>query len=107
MLTSAKLRGPWYQKLYFLKLHMNVYLRAKFQVSIISLRSFRQGGNFIPPPNSKRTPKKPTQIRIKELYYSIAMTFTKLSQLNAKHQVEKVLYFLYPWNKPSDKLSVE
>ena len=45
---------------------MCVYLRAKFEVSSISLTSFRQrggGGNFSPSsPNSKRTPKKPTQI---------------------------------------------
>ena len=31
----------------------------------------------------------------------------KLSQLNTKHQVEKELHFLYPWNKPADKLSLE
>ena len=42
---------------------MGVYLRAKFDVSSIILTSFRQGGNFSPPP-SKRTPKKATQIRV-------------------------------------------
>ena len=33
MLTSAKFRGPWYQKMYFLKLNMCVCLHTKFQVS--------------------------------------------------------------------------
>ena len=33
-----------------MKLHMCVYLRAKFQVSSIILTSFRQGGSFTPPP---------------------------------------------------------
>ena len=42
MLTSAKLRGPRHYKLYFLKLHMDVYLRAKFEVYSIILTSFRQ-----------------------------------------------------------------
>ena len=40
---------------------MSVYLRAKFHVSSITLTSFRLGGG---PPISKRTPKKPTQIRV-------------------------------------------
>ena len=44
---------------------MDVYLQAKFEVSSIILTGFRQGGNFTPPPTSKRTPKKPTQIRVK------------------------------------------
>ena len=44
MLTSAKLRGPRHQKVYFLKLHMGLYLRAKSEVSSIILTSFRQGG---------------------------------------------------------------
>ena len=41
---------------------MCMYLRAKFQVSSIILEGL--GGNFNSP-TSKRTPKKPTQIRIK------------------------------------------
>ena len=44
---------------------MDVYLRAKFEVSSIILTSFRQG--VILPPTSKRTPKKPTQIRVKSI----------------------------------------
>ena len=51
---------------YFLKLHMGVYLRAKFEASSIILTSFRWGV-ILPPPNSKWTPKKPTQIRVKGL----------------------------------------
>ena len=41
MLTSAKLRGPRYYKVYFLKLSIGVYLRAKSEVSSIILTSFR------------------------------------------------------------------
>ena len=41
--TSAKLRGPWYKKIYFLKLNMCVYLRAKLWVSSIIVTSFRKG----------------------------------------------------------------
>ena len=40
---SAKLRGHGYEKVYFLKLHICVYLRIKFQVSSIILTSFREG----------------------------------------------------------------
>ena len=42
---------------------MGVYLCAKFEVSGIILTGFRWGNP--PPPTSKRTPKKPTQIRVK------------------------------------------
>ena len=47
---------------------MGVYLRAKFEVSSIILTSFRLGGGVILPPppllpTSKRTPKKPNQIK--------------------------------------------
>ena len=43
---------------------MDVYLRAKFEASSVILTSFRQGV-ILPHPTSKRTPKKPTQIRVK------------------------------------------
>ena len=45
-----------------------MYLCANFEVASIIIISFRQGGegNF-PPATSKRTPKKPTQIRVKTL----------------------------------------
>ena len=49
---------------------MGMYLRAKFEVSSLILTSFRQGGGggvILPtsPTILKRTPKKPTQIRVK------------------------------------------
>ena len=47
---------------------MSVYLRAKFEVSSIILTRFRKGVILPPHPSpfftSKRTPKKPTQIRV-------------------------------------------
>ena len=57
ILTSAKLRGRWYYKVYFLKLNMCEYLRAKFEVSSMILTSFRQEGGeeFNPPPIPPRT----------------------------------------------------
>ena len=45
---------------------MFVYLCAKFEVSSIILTSFKGGRGGITP-TSKRTPKKPTQIRVKEV----------------------------------------
>ena len=60
-----------------MKLKMSVNLRTKFQVSSIILMSFRGrwgevggtvGSNFTLPPTSKRTPKKPTQIRVKVFF---------------------------------------
>ena len=45
---------------------MGVYLRAKFEVSSIILTNCRQWEVILPPSlTSKRTPKKPTQIRVK------------------------------------------
>ena len=53
---------------------MHMYLCTKFQVSSIILTSFRQGGGMEgggvvgnSPPTSKRTPKKATDIGVKEL----------------------------------------
>ena len=43
MLTSAKLRRPWYRKVHFLELHMCVNVRTKFQVFSLIPSSFRQG----------------------------------------------------------------
>ena len=43
---------------------MSLYLCTK--VSSIILTSFTQGVILPPPPTSKRTPKKPTQIRVKD-----------------------------------------
>ena len=42
---------------------MSEYLDAKFQVSGITLTSFRLGVILLPP-QKKQTPKKPTQIRV-------------------------------------------
>lgn len=42
-------------------------LSAKFEIYSMILTSFRPEGNFTPPPSvSKRTPKKPTHIRVNE-----------------------------------------
>ena len=61
---------------------MGVYLRAKFEVSSIILTSFRQGecGNFTPH-RSKRTPKKPTQIRVNNLFVFFLSRFISLTEL--------------------------
>ena len=61
MLTSAKLKGPWFKKSFFIQLHMRVYLRTKFQISSIILTGVRQGGAR---GTTKQTPKKPTLIRV-------------------------------------------
>ena len=57
-----------------------MYLRAKCEVSSLILTGFRQGvGLILPPPPfpSKRTPKKPTQIRVNS---SIKRTFVSYSK---------------------------
>ena len=66
MLTSAKLRGPRHYKVYLLKLHMGVYLRTKFEVSSITLTSFRSGGggggNFTSPLPQNEPLKDPSRL---------------------------------------------
>ena len=67
---------------------MFVYLRTKFQVSSITLTSFRQvGGNFTPH-TSKRIPKKPTEIRVNDLNensnVNFMLLFVYLDHKNAK-----------------------
>ena len=57
MLTSAKV--------YFLKLHMGVYLRAKFPYSSVILTSFRQGANFTLPLPQNEPLKSPPRLRLK------------------------------------------
>ena len=47
---------------------MCLYLRNNFHVSSIILTSFKQGV-ILTPPTAKRTPKKPTQIRVNELLF--------------------------------------
>ena len=73
MLTSAKLRWPWYQKVYFLKLYMCV---LKFQVCSIILMSFivrgvGGGANFTPSPfpPQNRPPKNFTQIKVNAIWH--------------------------------------
>ena len=66
----SKIKKAWYSKVHFLKLHMCVYLHAKFQFSSIIVTGFRQveGGVILtPPPTSKWTPKKPTQIGVNKV----------------------------------------
>ena len=56
-----------------MKLHMCLYLRTKFEVCSTILTSFRQGwgwgevGDIFNPTTSKRTPKNPTQIKVKRI----------------------------------------
>ena len=85
---------------------MCVYLRSKFQVSSIILTSFRQmgGGNFTPNPPThtptlKRTPKKPTQIRVKQFAPDLNSLILKTLLLNnsidkghGRFFMNKVLY---------------
>ena len=59
---------PLLKGVYFLKLHMCVYLRTKFQVSSVILTSLRQGVILPPSHTAKRTPKKSTFIRVKRNY---------------------------------------
>ena len=55
--------------IYFLKLNMDLYLRAKFEVSSIILTSFRQGGwgNFTSPPPQNEPLKSPLRLGLKPL----------------------------------------
>ena len=54
MLTKTKLRRFRHENVYFLKMHICVYIRTKLQVSSIILLGFRQGKGVIlsthPPP---------------------------------------------------------
>ena len=57
---------------------MDVYLRTKFEVSSIILTSFRQRGNFTPPPTSKRTPKKPALKSLINYHLKCLRTFQEI-----------------------------
>ena len=50
-MTSAKLKRPWYEEVYFLKLNMSVYLRTQFEVSNVIVTSFRKRVILPQPPN--------------------------------------------------------
>ena len=75
MLTSAKLRRPRHQKVHFLKLDMDVYLRPKFEVSSIILTSFRhgkggggeEGGNFTPSTPQNEPLKSPPRLGLSSI----------------------------------------
>ena len=51
----SKIKGT---EVYFLKLHMGVYLRVKFEVSSIILTGFRQGVILHPPSTPQNEPLK-------------------------------------------------
>ena len=100
-MASTKLIGPWYQKVYFLKLHMCVYLNAKFKISIIILTSVRklgEGSNFKPPsPTSKRTHKSPTHIRVKvnKIHIHIFISFPSRQLYLLINQTSFMKYLCY------------
>ena len=46
-MLTPKLRRSWYLKVFFMKRHICVYLRTKYQVARIFLTAFRQGGGRV------------------------------------------------------------
>ena len=64
MLTLSKLRVSWQYELYFLKMHICVYLSIKFQLSSVILTSFTSLPLPLPLLAIKQTPKKPIQIGV-------------------------------------------
>ena len=68
---------------------MGVYLRAKFDVFSIILTSFRQRVILAPPPTSKRTPKKPTQIRVKKRlqHWRFPVKFSELLRTTSFYRI--------------------
>ena len=77
LLTSPKLRKSRYYKVYFLNLHMCVYLHTKVHVSSMILTSYRHGNFSQPSTTAKQTLQMHTQIRVKQLQLN-----DLLSQLN-------------------------
>ena len=76
----SKIKEVLLQEGIFLNLHMYVYLRTKVQTSSIILTSFRWGNfNQRPNPTAKQTPKRPTQIRVKQL--QLNDLFSQLNKL--------------------------
>ena len=65
MLTSAKFRAPWYQMMYFLKLHVCVYI-PNFRFLAHTQTQTQTQTQTHTHTISKRTTKKPTQIRVKD-----------------------------------------
>ena len=94
----SKIKTVLVLKVYFLELHMGVYLRTNFQVSSIILTSFRQrkdmgrrgGGGIVSSPTTlKRAPKKPIQIRIKA-----CVAFVDLQQYL---RMSDLWYYVFPF----------
>ena len=98
MLASAKLRRSWYYQIYFLKLHMCVYLRTKFQVSSLILKSFRRG-SFIPPPEKEHL-KIPPRLGLKDIFFA---DFKMLFYLFELEFIYSHSIFLHNWNLCSGK----
>ena len=78
---------------------MGVYLCAKFEVSSIILTGFRQSV-ILSLPTSKRTPKKPTQIRVKkgfrgskENYRSVSILLI-ISKIFAKLLSKQIIIYI-------------
>ena len=96
VLTSTKLRGTWYWKVYFLQLHRcRTNLRTKFQLSSVILTSFRQMVVILSStPTSKRTPKKSTQIRANANDICLHCCFI----LFWERQLRFLIYTTYPLN---------
>ena len=60
---------------------MGLYVRAKFQFYRIILTSFRQEMVIPPPTTTKRTPKEPTQVRLKQLSLNTKQEFELMYHL--------------------------
>ena len=84
MLTSTKLRWPLHWKVYFLKLHMCMYLRTKFRFLGIILTSFRQG---VPFPYLKDEPGLPSQMFDVDVSFVVVFISLRLS-------TSKVAFFI-------------
>ena len=85
MLTSAKV--------YFLKLHMGVYLRAKFPYSSVILTSFRQGANFTLPLPQNEPLKSPPRLRLKNSTSYFELTNPNL--ISSDVSGDQVLLFIF------------
>ena len=59
---------------------MGVYLRAKFEISSVIVTSFRQGGNFTPPPTLPQNEplKSPPRLGLRHLFQAVCGLVMKL-----------------------------
>ena len=69
---------------------MCVYLRAKFEVSSITLTSFRQEGNFTPPPAQNQPLKSPPRLGLK----LFDLSFNELT-----YDCRVLSVFIFPTNR--------